>query len=114
MAKFEYIQWIIDWLFSHEEFVFEWDDGNQTKSKTKHDVEISEAEEIFYDEDKVPLGIQVQPVVDEPRFGLLGKTLKSRFLHTVFAIRDGKVRIISTRPMRKNERNLYEKNLRKE
>jgi hypothetical protein len=55
-----------------------------TKSKTKHDVEAHEAEQIFYDESKVPMGIQIQPVVDEPRFGLLGRTSTSRLLHTVF------------------------------
>ena len=73
MAKFEFLQWLIDWLFECEEFIFEWDEGNRTKSKIKHKVEIHEAEEVFYDENNVPLGIQVQPVVDEPRFGLLGK-----------------------------------------
>ena len=113
MAKFEFIQWLEDWLFTCEEFIFDWDRGNSTKSKDKHGVEINEAEEVFSDKAKVPLGIQIQPVVPEPRFGLLGKTSNSRLLHLVFAIRDGKVRIIAARPMHRNERDLYEESLRK-
>ncbi|HLB59811.1 MAG TPA: BrnT family toxin [Bdellovibrionota bacterium] len=113
MAKFEVVQWFIDWLFGQRRFAFDWDDGNLTKSKTKHGVETFESEEIFYDETKVPLGIQVQPPVSEPRFGLLGKTNNGRMLHIVFTIREGNVRIIAARPMHKKERVLYEKNLRK-
>lgn len=114
MAKFEFLQWLVDWLFDCEEFVFEWDSGNQTKSQTKHHVTPDETEEIFHDENKVPLGIQIQPIVSEPRFGILGTTNNMRLLHAVFTIREGKVRVIASRPMHKKERDLYEENLRKE
>lgn len=90
------------------------DAGNSTKSKDKHGVETHEAEEVFFDEAKVPLGIQIQPAVPEPRFGLIGKTKNSRLLHLVFSIRDGRARIIAARPMHKKERALYEESLRKE
>lgn len=112
MAKFEYLQWLIDWIFGQQGFVFQWDEGNETKSKVKHEVETHECEEIFYDIDKLPLGIQVQPVVSEPRFGLLGRTFDGRLLHVVFTIREGQVRVIAARPMHRKERAVYEQNLR--
>jgi len=112
MAKFEFVQWLLDWLFSNDSFEFEWDTGNRTKSKSKHDVETAESEEIFSDENKVPLGIQIEPPTSEPRFGLLGRTGLGRRLHVVFTIREGKVRIIASRPMHRKERALYEQSLR--
>ena len=112
MAKFEYIQWLVDWILGQQVFLFEWDGGNKTKSQAKHQVEIHECEEVFYDIDKQPLGIQVQPAVSEPRFGLLGRTFYGRFLHVVFTIREGQVRVIAARPMHKKERVNYEQNLR--
>ena len=109
MAKFEFTQWLVDWLMSCNAYVFQWDDGNQTKSKAKHDVEIQESEQPFYDDDKVPMGIQTEPLTPEPRFGLIGKTMEGRCLHVVFTIIDNKIRIISARPAHKKERSLYEK-----
>ena len=59
MAIFEFSQWLFDWIFSQNDFLIEWDKGNQTKSKTKHDVDTMEAQQVFVDGNKVPLGIQV-------------------------------------------------------
>lgn len=73
MAQFEFIEWLASWLFSLRDFVFEWDEGNSTKSLAKHRIDVETAEQVFRNLDMlVPLGIQVSPVTNEPRFGALG------------------------------------------
>jgi uncharacterized protein len=44
----------------------------------------------------------------ELRHAALGKTYGSRLLTVVFTIRNEKIRVISARPMSRNERVLYE------
>jgi uncharacterized DUF497 family protein len=91
---------------------FEWDEGNRTKNAAKHAVRTEEAEEVFTLGQAAPLGIQVSPIVDEERLGIVGTTSGGRILHVVFTLRDGKVRPISARPAHKKERELYEAYLR--
>ena len=50
----------------------------------------------------------------EPRFGVIGKIEHGRLLHVVFAVREGKIRVISARPAHRKERSFYEKTLREE
>lgn len=114
MAKFEFNSWLLRWLFSKETFDFIWDSGNATKSRQKHNVDTTEAEQIFYDEGVYPLGSQVEPEVDEPRFGILGKTFTGRRLQVVFTVRSRQIRVISARPMHRKERAHYEQALRQE
>ncbi|MEQ1664332.1 MAG: hypothetical protein ABL927_03035 [Bdellovibrionales bacterium] len=56
----------------------------------------------------VLLGIQVAPVANEPRFGVLGMDYSGKLLSLSFTIREGKVRVISVRAMCKSERKNYE------
>jgi uncharacterized DUF497 family protein len=112
LAKFEFSGWLVRWLFTQEIFQFDWDLGNSEKSQKKHSVETKEAEEVFYDEAIFPLGVQTEPAVAEPRFGVLGKTYLGRHLHIAFTIRDGRLRIISARPMHRKEKLSYEQALR--
>lgn len=114
LAKFEFSGWLLQWLFAQEVFQFEWDSGNATKSQQKHEVETKEAEEVFYDDSIFPLGAQIEPSVDEPRFGVLGKTFSGRHLHIVFTVRGGRVRVISARPMHRKEKMSYEQAIREE
>ncbi|MEN9722258.1 MAG: hypothetical protein RJB38_244 [Pseudomonadota bacterium] len=73
MAQFEFVEWLVQWLFAQKNFEFEWDEGNSTKSSDKHGVELVSAEQVFRNiECLVPLGIQVSPVANEPRFGAFG------------------------------------------
>jgi len=44
----------------------------------------------------------------EQRFHALGQTSNGRMLHITFAIRTGKIRIISARDMHRKERTIYE------
>ena len=114
MAHFEFVAWLAKWLLTQRDFVFEWDVGNSTKSLQKHGIPLERAEEVFSNREfLVPLGIQVMPVTNEPRFGVLGLDLTGQRLSVCFTIRAGKVRVISSRPMSELERKMYA-SLRKE
>jgi len=108
MAKFEYVAWLVQWLLSKLEFEFEWDHGNSSKSLQKHGIEMLTAEQVFYNKEcLVPLGIQVAPISNEPRFAALGMDLLGNMLFVSFTIREGKIRVISIRPMSQLERKKY-------
>lgn len=85
---------------------FDWDKGSIGKNK-KHNLEDTEAEEVFFDQDKVVLK-DVLHSGKEERFILLGKTKKRRLLYVVFTTRGKKIRIISARDVNKKEVYLYE------
>jgi uncharacterized DUF497 family protein len=108
MAQFEFVAWLIHWILSQEDFEFEWDRGNELKNFQKHGVEVDSAEQVFRNRDcLVPLGIQVVPSTNEPRFGALGMDLLGNRFFVSFTIREGRIRIISIRPMSQFERNKY-------
>ena len=112
MAKFKFVEWLLSWMLERTEFSFEWDSGNQTKSKNKHGIETAEIEEIFSTGLAIPLGVQVSPEVGEERLGVVGPTREGKLLHVVFTLRDGRIRPISGRPAHKKERSQYGKILR--
>lgn len=107
MAKFEYIEWLSNFL-NRSVFYFDWDSGNDSKSLIKHNVDTSEAEEVFYDIDIVPFGIQTQPQADEIRLAVVGKTYSEKILFINFTMRESKIRIISARSANKEEKDIYE------
>ena len=108
MAQYEFVAWLARWLFEQEDFVFEWDHGNSMKSVSKHGVSTETAEQVFRNKEVLaPLGIQVSPKANEPRFGALGMDLLGHRLSVCFTIREGKIRVISTRPMSQFERKKY-------
>ncbi len=86
---------------------FEWDKGNSGKNEAKHGVTDRECEEIFFN----------KPVVvgrsskggKEIQYVALGKTYGSRLLTVVFTTRANRIRVVSARPMSRNERRVYEK-----
>lgn len=87
---------------------FEWDKGNIGKNK-KHKVEDKEAEEVFFDENKVTFRDIIHSTEDEERLRIIGKTKKSRLLFIVFTKRGEKIRIVSARDINRKEVPLYEK-----
>lgn len=113
MATFEFVEWLLWWLIETKRFKYQWDKGNSTKNKTKHDVSAAEVEEVFDFGLAIPLGVQTAPKVDEDRLGIIGPTRKGRLLHIVFVLREGKVRPISARPAKRKERSQYAQTLRK-
>ena len=88
-------------------YEFEWDKGNINKN-IKHKVEDKEAEEVFFDENKV-IYKDILHSNKEKRYLLLGKTKVKRLLFIVFTQRKNKIRIISARKINKKEVYLYEK-----
>lgn len=86
---------------------FEWDSGNSNKNWLKHGVANSEAEEVFFDDNKAMLHDELHSG-KESRYIILGKTKKERILFVVFTIRKNKIRIISARDCNKKEEGLYE------
>jgi uncharacterized protein len=108
MAQFEFVAWLVKWLLQQQDFDFEWDQGNSTKSVQKHRIEPEAAEQVFRNREfLVPLGIQVSPKANEPRFGALGMDLLGRQLSVCFTIRSGRIRVISVRKMSQTERKQY-------
>ncbi len=64
MAQFRFIAWLVLWYSQRENFEFEWDDGNSTKSSTKHGVDTDEIQSVFELRLAAPMGIQVSPPVE--------------------------------------------------
>src|ERR1017187_8745319 len=85
---------------------FDWDLGNAAKN-AKHQVEMEEAEEVFF---KKPLlwNFDKKHSEVENRWVALGRTAR-RNLTVVFTVRRKLIRIISARTMNKKERAIYEK-----
>ncbi|MBM2814492.1 MAG: uncharacterized protein HW421_1254 [Ignavibacteria bacterium] len=86
---------------------FEWDEHNINKNWIKHSVLFTECEEVFFNQPLLT-GIDDKHSISESRYYGLGKTSSGRLLFVVFTIRNDKIRIISARDMKKNERKIYE------
>jgi len=108
MGQFKFVLWLAYWYLQNETFEFEWDQGNYTKSSTKHGVDSDEVESVFTLRMAVPIGRQMSPEVDEERLCVVGPSLNGKFISVVFTLRDGRVRPISSRPANKKEKRIYE------
>lgn len=108
MAVWEFVEWLLIWILETSDFEFEWDEGNISKSAQKHGVSVNEVEEVFRSGRALPLGIQVSPILQEERYGLIGPTEKNKKLQVAFTFRTGKIRVISARPAHRKERKRYE------
>ena len=87
---------------------FEWDHAKAESNLKKHGVSFEEARSVFYDD----LAVQFfdEPLGEETRFILLGRSNLSRVLVVVHCERgenDEILRIISARKATKTERNFY-------
>ena len=94
-------------LIYKETVEFIWDSGNENKNYKKHQVTDRECEEVFFDKNKKVSKDSIHSQ-DEARHILLGDTKFGRLLYTVFTVREGKVRVISSRDMNKKEKKLYQ------
>ncbi len=114
MAKFEFYEFIFLWLLEQDQFEFEWDDGNRTKSLEKHQINCEEAESVFtINNNNIKiLGIQVSPQyeTDKERYGIFGITNTNKYVFLCFTLKENnKIRVISIRETNKKERALYDK-----
>lgn len=89
---------------------FDWDDGNKTKNK-KHGIEFEEIESILYQQDFIFAGRITELAHNEWRGLLIGPSNQERLLALIFTRRGNKIRTISCRPVRSNERRRYEKSI---
>lgn len=88
---------------------FEWDEGNDRKSATKHSVGRSEAEEVFFNQPLLFLPDD-RHSEGEIRIHALGRAGGGRKLHITYTLRrDGSlIRVISARDMSRKERAYYD------
>ena len=87
---------------------FQWDAGNSAKIE-KHGVAQAEAEQVFGNEPLIFSEDSKHSQI-ETRIHAFGRTVAGRLLHTTFTVRHQGtlIRIISSRPMRRDERQFYE------
>ena len=97
--------WLGEFDFTPDNF--DWDAGNERKN-LKHGVTADEIESIFAQAEYVFAGRIIEPTRDEWRGLILGPTSASRALALIFTRRGEKLRPISCRPMRIEERRSYE------
>jgi uncharacterized DUF497 family protein len=88
---------------------FDRDEGNSSKSTSKHLVSQNEAEQIFFD-DHLVLTDDLKHSKIEVRYQALGRTAEGRLLHVTFTLRDKGtlIRVISARDANRKERAAYE------
>lgn len=108
MGQFKFTLWLTYWYLQSESFEFDWDDGNATKSLSKHGVTTAEVESMFNLKSGIPIGRQISPKVEEERLCIVGPSLSGSFISVVFTLRSGSVRPISSRPANRKERRLYD------
>lgn len=108
LMRFEQDEKLARWLEEVvlTEGVFQWDRGNATKN-VKHGVSQKEIESLFFGS-FVLGGKIVEPHHIENRWILFGENTTGRRLTLIFTVRDDLIRPISCRPMRNEERKLYE------
>lgn len=109
--KFERDPDLVNWFntLAINERTFQWDRGNATKN-LKHGVKKEEIMEIFYSP-SILGGRIVEPFHPENRWILFGETAIGRKLSLIFTVRDGLIRPISCRPMRRKEAKFYEEEI---
>jgi uncharacterized DUF497 family protein len=108
MGQFRFVAWLLLWYITRDRFEFDWDQGNSSKSVTKHGVEADEVESVFELKLGASMGTQITPPVEEERLCVVGPSLKGRLISVVFTLRDGKVRPISSRKANRKEKLKYE------
>jgi uncharacterized protein len=90
-------------------YLFEWDSGNMLKSVTKHNISNTEAESCFNDNLAITLADERHSEGEE-RFFLYGKSNEGNVIVNCFTVRNGMIRIISSRKANRKERKIYEQN----
>jgi len=92
--------------------LFEWDPEKAFKNQKIHDVTFDEASTAFKD----TLSLTIYDPLhseNENRFILIGNSHKNRLLVIVHTERGDRIRIISARKAKKNEREYYEENAKR-
>ncbi len=83
---------------------FEYDEHKSQANKIKHGIEFPQAQLLWNDVNRLVIPAKK---MDEPRFLIIG-SIDEKLWSAIYTIRLGKIRIISVRRSRKEERVLYE------
>ena len=92
---------------------FEWDQGNISKNREKHDVTPAQCEEVFFNRPFVVQSVEPHSAGEKRHFAL-GKIDADRHLFIVFTIRKNQIRVISARDISRKERKVYREKKRSE
>ena len=84
--------------------MFEFDDIKSELNKKKHGIDFEESQSLWEDESRIIIPAKK---LDEPRYLLIAKIGDKRW-SAIFTIRRKRIRIISVRRSRFNERSIYE------
>jgi len=87
------------------EGIFEWDENKNLANIRKHGIDFLDARRVF--SDPAAITFPSKGGRTEPRFLVVGR-VGSRLVTVVFTMRGGRIRIISARRCRAQERRLYE------
>lgn len=83
---------------------FEFDENKSKNNKKKHGIDFYEAQAIWSDPDFIEVPLKTE---DESRYMVVGR-IKEKHWSGIFTYRGEKTRIISVRPSRKEEIEIYE------
>jgi uncharacterized protein len=89
---------------------FEWDPKKAKSNKATHRVDFQEALTVFADS-LARIFEDEEHSEEEAREIIIGHSIKRRLILVCFAVRDGKIRIISARKATRVEREDYEENV---
>ena len=82
---------------------FEFDAAKSTANREKHGIDFIDAQDLWEDEDRLEIPARTQ---DEPRYVLIA-VHKQKLWSACYTYRSGRIRLISVRRSRKEERGLY-------
>ena len=83
---------------------FEFDKNKSLSNKKKQGIDFNEAQLLWEDTERIVIPTKN---IDEQRFLLLGK-LNNKLWSAIFTLRKNRIRLISVRRARDNEKEIYE------
>ena len=83
---------------------FEFDQAKSETNKRKHGIDFEEARELWNDPNRMVIPARN---LTESRFALIGK-IQEKYWSAVYTVRENRIRLISVRRSRKNEKEIYE------
>jgi len=83
---------------------FEFDSEKSERNEKKHGIGFFEAQKLWKDEYRIEIPLKY---LDEKRFLIIAK-IEAKYWSAIFTYREDKIRIISVRRSRENEKAIYE------
>ena len=84
--------------------MFEFDGNKSVANKQKHGIDFIESQKLWDDPERIEIPTKQ---LDEPRYVLIAM-INNKHWSAVFTYRNNKIRLISVRRSRKNEKEIYE------